>query len=259
VRILFIGDIFGKPGRKAVRKLLPGLRQQHAPDVVIANGENMAGGAGITRDTAREMFDLGIAVLTTGNHVWDQREAIEYLAEDVPILRPINYPPGVPGSGCIEIEVGKHRLAVINVQGRVFMRPLDDPFRAMDDLLAQLRDTNHILVDLHAEATGEKQALAFHLDGRVSAVVGTHTHVTTADARVLPKGTAYITDVGMVGPLDSVIGVQPGPVIQRYMTQMYHRHETARGPVAFNAVLIDIDDVTGKATDITLVQHVVSP
>jgi metallophosphoesterase (TIGR00282 family) len=259
VRILLCGDVVGRSGREAVLRHLPALRQQLSLDFVIVNGENAAHGFGITDKIAREFYESGVDVITTGNHVWDQREAIEYLAEDVPILRPINYPPGVPGSGCIEIEVGKHCLAVVNVQGRVFMRPLDDPFRAMDDLLPHLRDTSHILVDLHAEATGEKEALAFHLDGRVSAVVGTHTHVPTADARVLPKGTAYITDVGMVGPLDSVIGVQPGPVIQRYMTQMYHRHETARGPVAFNAVLIDINDVTGRATNISLLQDVVSP
>jgi len=258
MRILFIGDIVGKPGRRAVRQLLPRLRKEHGPDVVIANGENMAGGAGITRDTAREMFELGVAVLTTGNHVWDQREAIDYLADEPLVLRPLNYPPGVPGSGCVEVEVGKQRLAVINVQGRVFMRTLDDPFRAVDRVLAELNGTRHILIDVHAEATGEKEALGYFLDGRVSAVVGTHTHVPTADARVLPRGTAYITDVGMVGPQESVIGVDPASVIQRYMTQMYHRHEVAKGPIAFNAVLIDVDDESGRATEIKLIQHVVA-
>lgn len=254
MRVLFIGDIVGKPGRRAVRHLLPRLRAEHAPDVVIANGENLAAGAGITPETAREMFKLGIAVLTTGNHVWDRREIIDYLSEGPPILRPLNYPPGAPGTGCIEIEAGGNVLTVVNVQGRVFMRPLDDPFRSMDALLSQLSEPRAIFVDMHAEATGEKEALGFYLDGRVSAVVGTHTHVPTADARVLPKGTAYITDVGMVGPRDSVIGVEVEPVIQRYITQMYHRYDVARGPVMFNAVLVDIDDSSGHATDIRLLQ-----
>lgn len=257
MRILFIGDIVGKPGRRAVRRLLPGLRRQLQPDVILANGENMAGGAGITRETAREMFGLGIAALTTGNHVWDQREALEYLAEGPPVVRPANYPPGAPGRGCLDLRVGETTLAVVNVQGRVFMRALDDPFRAMDAVLADLGETRHIFVDLHAEATGEKEALAFYLDGRVSAVVGTHTHVPTADARVLPKGTAYITDVGMVGPRDSVIGMDPEPVIARYLSQMYHRYEVARGPVMFNAVAVDVDDESGRAQDIRLIQELV--
>jgi len=182
--------------------------------------------------------------------VWDQREAIEYLAEDVPVVRPLNYPPGVPGTGCIEIDVGSLRLTIVNVQGRIFMRPLDDPFRAMDALLAEIGERRHIFVDVHAEATGEKQALAFYLDGRVSAVVGTHTHVPTADFRVLSKGTAYITDVGMVGPRDSIIGVDPEPVIQRYLTQMYQRFDVARGPVTFSAVVSDLDDTTARTTAI---------
>jgi 2',3'-cyclic-nucleotide 2'-phosphodiesterase len=258
VRILFVGDIVGKPGRKAVRRLLPQLRRQLDPDVIVANGENLAGGAGITRETAAELLSLGVAVITTGNHVWDHREALEYLAEGVPVVRPLNYPPGVPGQGCVEVTVQDKRLAVINVQGRVFMRMLDDPFRAMDAVLADLEDTHFILVDVHAEATAEKEALGYYLDGKVSAVVGTHTHVPTADARVLPKGTAYITDVGMVGPQDSVIGMDPDPVIERFLTQMYKRFEVAKGPVVFNAVVIDIDDETGKAEDIRLVQDLVA-
>lgn len=258
MRILFIGDIFGKPGRKAVRLLLPSLKESLQPDIILANGENMAGGAGITRETAREMFKLGIAGLTTGNHVWDQREAIEYLSEDPAITRPLNYPPGTPGRGCISIHAGSHELTVINVQGRVFMRSLDDPFRAMDAALAELGDKRHIFVDIHAEATSEKEGLAFYLDGRVSAIVGTHTHVPTADARVLPRGTAYITDVGMVGPQNSIIGMDPDAVIDRFRTQMYHRYEVGRGPVVFNAVVIDIDDATGQAQGIRLVQDVVT-
>lgn len=257
MRILFIGDIVGKPGRKAVRLLLPRLRETYKPDVVLANGENMAGGAGITRDTAEEMFRLGISGLTTGNHVWDQREALEYLGEDVPIVRPINYPPGAPGRGWMDIPVGDETLTVVNVQGRVFMRPLDDPFRGMDAVLEELRDRHYIFVDVHAEATGEKEALSFYLDGRVSAVVGTHTHVPTADFRVLPRGTAYITDVGMVGPLNSVIGVEADGVIQRYLTQMYHRYEVAKGPVSFNAVVIDLN-ADGRATAIERIGETVS-
>lgn len=257
MRILFIGDIFGKPGRRAVRLLLPGLKERLRPDVIIANGENMAGGAGITRDTANEMFRLGIAGLTTGNHVWDQRESLEYLKEDVPIVRPINYPPGAPGRGCMRIPVGGETLAVVNVQGRVFMRALDDPFRAMDAALADLEGCTHILVDMHAEATGEKEALAFYLDGRVSAQVGTHTHVPTADAHVLPGGTAYITDVGMVGPRNSIIGMDPDAVIKRYLSQMFHRYEVATGPVVFNAVSIDLQP-DGRASSIELIQETVT-
>jgi 2',3'-cyclic-nucleotide 2'-phosphodiesterase len=257
VRILFIGDIYGKPGRKAVRHFLPRLREQHRPDVVLANGENMAGGAGITRDTAREMFDLGVDALTTGNHVWDQREAIEYLDQEPRIIRPLNWPPGTPGHGWVEVTVDGDTLTVVNVQGRVFMKSLDDPFRGTDALLNELAGRDKIFIDFHAEATGEKQALGFYLDGRVSAVVGTHTHVPTADARVLPKGTAYITDVGMVGPRDSIIGSDPVPVIERYLTQMYRRLEMGRGPVMFNAVLIDLD-AGGRATSIQLVQDLLS-
>ncbi len=257
MRILFIGDIYGKPGRKAVRHFLPRLRASHAPDVVIANGENMAGGAGITRDTAREMFDLGVDALTTGNHVWDQREALEYLDQEPRIVRPLNWPPGTPGHGWVDVGVEGDTLTVVNVQGRVFMRSLDDPFRGMDAVLAELEGRDKIFVDVHAEATGEKQALGFYLDGRVSALVGTHTHVPTADARVLPKGTAFITDVGMVGPRDSVIGSDPTAIIERYLTQMYRRLEMGRGPVMFNAVVIDLD-VSGKATSIDLVQDLLT-
>ena len=257
MRILFIGDIYGKPGRKAVRHFLPGLRDRYQPDAIIANGENMAGGAGITRDTAREMFDLGIDALTTGNHVWDQREAIEYLDEEPRIVRPLNWPPGTPGRGWTDVSVGGETLTVVNVQGRVFMKSLDDPFRGVDAVLNDFNGNKNIFVDFHAEATGEKQALGFYLDGRVSAVVGTHTHVPTADARVLPRGTAYITDVGMVGPRDSIIGSDPGPIIERYLTQMYRRLEMGRGPIAFNSVFVELDG-DGRSTSITLVQDLLS-
>jgi metallophosphoesterase (TIGR00282 family) len=257
VRILFIGDVYGKPGRKAVRHFLPRLRSSHEPDFVIANGENMAGGAGITRDTAREMFDLGVDALTTGNHVWDQKEALDYLDIEPRILRPLNWPPGTPGHGWVDLSRNEHALTVVNVQGRVFMRPLDDPFRGIDAVLAELDGRDHVFVDFHAEATGEKQAMGFYLDGRVSAMVGTHTHVPTADARVLPNGTAYSTDVGMVGPRDSVIGSEPGPIIERYLTQMYRKLEMGRGPVMFNAVLIDLNEA-GRSTSIALVQDLLA-
>jgi 2',3'-cyclic-nucleotide 2'-phosphodiesterase len=257
VRILFIGDIYAKPGRRAVRLLLPRLRDELQPDVILANGENMAGGAGITQDTAKEMFRLGIAALTTGNHVWDQREAIEYLPTEPRILRPANWPPGTPGHSCITLDVGDERLAVVSLQGRVFMRALDDPFRTIDGVLAEIEGQTHIFVDFHAEATAEKQAMAFYLDGRVSALVGTHTHVQTADARVLAKGTGYVTDVGFVGPRDSVIGSDPDPVIRRHLTQMFHRMDTAKGPVTFSAVLVDLD-ASGRCTAIrTLNEEVV--
>lgn len=254
MRILFIGDIVGKPGRQAVRQLLPELRRRCRPDVVVANGENMAAGAGITQDTAKEMFRQNIAILTGGNHAFDRREAIEYVGAEPRIVRPVNYPPGTPGRGWTDVMVGAVPLVVVNLQGRVFMRTLDDPFRAMDALLDELPNRTHILVDLHAEATAEKQALALYLDGRVSAVVGTHTHVPTADARVLPHGTAYITDVGMTGPVDSVIGMKADAVIERFKTQMFHRYEVAGGRTVLCAVLIELN-ASGRATDIELVQE----
>jgi metallophosphoesterase (TIGR00282 family) len=195
--------------------------------------------------------------LTTGNHVWDQREAIEYLDQEPRIVRPLNWPPGTPGRSWVDVTVDGETLTVVNVQGRVFMKSLDDPFRGIDALLNELEGRDKIFVDFHAEATGEKQALGFYLDGRISALVGTHTHVPTADAHVLPKGTAYITDVGMVGPRDSIIGSDPTAIIERYLTQMYRRLEVGRGPVMFNSVLIDLG-VDGRATAIELVQDLLS-
>jgi metallophosphoesterase (TIGR00282 family) len=255
LRILFIGDIVGKPGRKAVRLLLPRLREQYRPDVVIANGENMVGGSGINRETADEMFKLGIAALTTGNHAFHQRDSSDLFKTEPRILRPLNYPPGAPGNGCIELMVGDERLVVVCIQGRVFLPPLDDPFRAMDSLLADLGNPSHVFVDFHAEATAEKSAFGLYLDGRVSAVVGTHTHIPTADGRVLPKGTAYITDVGMAGPRDSVIGMDADPVIKRFLTQMFHRYQVAGGATVVNAVLVELNQ-DGRGEEIRLVQEV---
>ena len=243
MRILLIGDIIGKPGRKAVRRLVPGLRQQYGLDLVIANGENAASGLGITSDCAEELLASGIDVITSGNHIWEYKEIFPYLDSDHPILRPLNYPKGVPGRGCL---VWKEKLLIVNLIGRVFIGNFDCPFRTMDRLLAEYPRLP-IVIDFHAEATSEKMALGWYLDGRVSAVLGTHTHVGTVDARILPGGTAYITDLGMVGPRQSVIGDDINAVLQRFLTQMHHRLTVGRGTVIFNSVMVDLDDTNGKA------------
>jgi metallophosphoesterase (TIGR00282 family) len=245
VLILAIGDIVGRPGRRAISQLLPGLRQQYNLDLVIANAENVAGGVGLTPDTARELLSDGVDVLTSGNHIWAQKEIIPYLDGELPILRPLNYPPGVPGKGYI--VVGK--VAVVNLIGRTFIGDFDCPFRAMDQLLAKLEE-KIIIVDFHAEATSEKVAMGRYLDGRVSAVLGTHTHVGTIDAQLLPQGTAYVSDIGMSGPIDSVIGDDTEAVIQRFLTQMPNRLGVGKGKTALNAILVGVDDDTGKATSI---------
>jgi hypothetical protein len=245
VLILAIGDIVGRPGRRAVSQLLPGLRQQYGLDVVIANGENAAGGIGLTLSTARELFDSGVDVLTSGNHIWAQKEIIPYLDGEMPILRPLNYPPGVPGKGHIAIG----QAAVVNLMGRTFIGDFDCPFRAMDQLLAEL-EQRVIIVDFHAEATSEKMAMGRYLDGRVSAVLGTHTHVGTIDAQILPQGTAYVTDIGMTGPLDSVIGDDAEAVIQRFLTGMPHHLSVGKGKPVLNAIMVKVDDESGLATSI---------
>ncbi len=243
--ILAIGDIVGRPGRRAVSQLLPGLRQQYGLDLVIANGENAAGGLGLTSTTAKELFDAGVDVLTSGNHIWAQKEIIPYLDGEMPILRPLNYPPGVPGRGHIAIG----RVAVVNLMGRTFMGDFDCPFRAMDQLLAELEQPI-IIVDFHAEATSEKVAMGRYLDGRVSAVLGTHTHVGTIDSQVLPQGTAYVTDLGMTGPIDSIIGDDAEAVIQRFLTRMPHRLSVGKGKTALNAIMVGVADDTGRAMSI---------
>ncbi len=258
MRLLFIGDIFGRPGRTIVRQHVQQLVSEHKVELVIANAENSAGGFGLTPPIAEELFELGIDVLTTGNHVWDKREIIEYF-NDVDsdrysqirrVLRPANYPAGTPGVGMYE---GKTRTgvpyAVVNLQGRVFMASIDDPFRVADDLLKQIK-AKVVFVDIHAEATSEKVALGFYLDGRVTAVVGTHTHVPTADDRILPKGTAYQTDVGMTGPYDSVIGVDKDMIIQRFLTNLPMRFEPATGDVRLCGTLVECDEATGRALSI---------
>lgn len=257
MRILFIGDIFGRPGRTIVRERLPGLVREHAIDLIIANGENAAAGFGITPNLAEDLFELGIDVITTGNHVWDKREIVEYFEsangnEHSPsrrLLRPANYPAGMPGWGLYEGCKGNVNYAVINLQGRVFMASNDDPFRVADQLLKTIK-AKVIFVDIHAEATSEKIALGWYLDGRVTVLVGTHTHIPTADERVLPGGTAYITDVGMSGPYDSVIGVQKELVVGKFLNNMPVRFEAATGDVRLCAVVVDCDPNTGRATSI---------
>ena len=257
VRILFIGDIFGRPGRTIVRDNLKGLVRDHHIDLVLANGENAAAGFGITPALAEDLMELGIDVMTTGNHIWDKREIVDYfLAANGDqnsiarrILRPANYAPSLPGWGVYEGAKNDVPYAVINLQGRVFMATNDDPFRKADELLRAIK-AKIIFVDMHAEATSEKMALGWYLDGRVTAVVGTHTHVPTADERVLPGGTAYITDVGMTGPYESVIGVRKDQIIERFLNNMPMRFEPATGDTRLCAVVVDSDQATGKARSI---------
>jgi metallophosphoesterase (TIGR00282 family) len=257
MRILFIGDIFGRPGRMIVKDRLPGLVSQFAIDLIIANGENAAAGFGITPALAEDLFELGIDVITTGNHVWDKREIVDYFesADGSPhrparrLLRPANYPSGMPGWGLYQGQKKDVSYAVINLQGRVFMASNDDPFRVVDQLLKEIT-AKVVLVDIHAEATSEKISMGWYLDGRVTVVVGTHTHIPTADERVLPGGTAYITDVGMSGPYDSVIGVQKELVVSKFLNNMPVRFEPATGDVRLCAVVVDCDAATGRARKI---------
>ena len=252
MNILMVGDIFAESGRAALAKLLPQLRHAHAIDLTVVNIENAAGGFGVTPQIARSCLEqLGVDVLTSGNHIWDKKEIIEYIAKENLLLRPANFPAGTPGSGHITVKAGPHRVGVLNLMGRVFMNPIDCPFRKADEIIEELRrDTPIILVDMHSEATSEVVALGWYLDGRVSAVVGTHRHVQTADERVLPGGTAYITDLGMTGPVDSVIGVDKDIIIQRFLTQMPVRFEPAKGPAALRGVVIAVDPETGRASSI---------
>lgn len=247
MRLLMIGDVVGRPGRRAVRTLLPRLRHEYSIDLVIANGENAAGGFGLTVETAEELLACGVDVITSGNHIWDRREIIAHLDCELPILRPMNYPEGVPGRGYLLIG----ETVVVNAMGRVFMTPLPCPFRAMDALLEEWaeRKPGVVIVDFHAEATSEKQAFAWYLDGRVGAVLGTHTHVATADARILPRGTAFVTDVGMTAPRDSVIGNDPEVVMERFLKQIPQRLTVPGGPVIFNSVLVEFDG-QGRALSI---------
>ncbi|MEE9285778.1 MAG: TIGR00282 family metallophosphoesterase [Dehalococcoidia bacterium] len=255
MRILMMGDVVGKPGRRGIQKLLPELREELGVDLAIANAENAAGGLGLTPETAQELYGAGVDVLTTGNHTWAKKEIIPYLDTEAPIVRPANFPPGTPGRGYL---LYKDAL-IVSVIGRVFMQPADDPFRIVDQVLdAVANRARVIIVDCHAEATSEMGAMGWYLDGRVSAVLGTHTHVGTVDARVLPKGTAFITDVGMVGPRDSVIGNGVDEVLERFLTPMHVRLTVPSGVVSFNAVLVDVDDETGLAHSIDRIDREVA-
>lgn len=248
LNVLFIGDIVGKLGRRTVAAVLPEVKAAHAIDFVIANGENTAGGRGLTPATAAELFDMGVDVITSGNHIWENREIYPSLDSDPRILRPMNYPDEAPGTGVYQ----RDGIAVLNAMGRTFMGiNIDDPFRSLDRAIDELDDTRMIFVDFHAEATSEKIALGHYLDGRVSAVVGTHTHVPTSDTRVLPGGTAYVTDLGMVGAINSVLGMETKPVIEKFLTQLPTRFGPVdKGPAAFNAVLVRVDSDSGRATGI---------
>jgi 2',3'-cyclic-nucleotide 2'-phosphodiesterase len=252
LKILFIGDIVGSPGRKIVHDRLADILAQREVDLCIANGENSASGFGITPRLAEELFASGIEVLTGGNHIWDRKEILDFFPHEPRLLRPANFPNGAPGKG---LFIGRAKngvgFAVLNLQGRTFMTPLDDPFRAANAELAKIpADVRVILVDMHAEATSEKQAMGWYLDGKVSAVIGTHTHVATADERVLPGGTAVITDVGMTGPHDSVIGMEKSGILQRFLDGMPARFSVAEGDIQMNSVRIDVDESTGRARSI---------
>lgn len=254
MKILVMGDVIGKPGREAVKEILPRLRDEYGITLAIANGENAAGGIGLTPGTAQELFDSGIDVITTGNHVWAHHEVIPYLDSAAAVIRPLNYPPMTPGRGYWI----KDNIMVVNIIGRTFVGDFDCPFRAMDKLLGELdRKPAVIIVDFHAEATSEKVAMGRYLDGRVSAVLGTHTHIGTIDACILPKGTAYVTEIGMVGPINSVIGVEVSAVIDRFLTQIPKRFSVAKGQVSFDAIVVEATDNSGKAIDIKRVRQVV--
>jgi metallophosphoesterase (TIGR00282 family) len=260
VRCMVIGDIIGKPGRQATLHVLPDLRREYRLDLVIANGENVAAGLGLTPSLADELLDGGIDVLTSGNHIWDRREIYGYLETDRPVLRPLNYPDAAPGRGwLVHRTPGGTEVAVVNAMGRVYMNQLDSPFSALDALLDGAAEPLPPvrIVDFHCEITSEKNAMGWYLDGRVSAVLGTHTHVPTADARLLPKGTAYISDVGMTGPRDSIIGMTVDSVLPRFLQHLPTRFQVAEGPVSFNAVVVEADAATGRATEITQVQRLI--
>ncbi|CAO0822745.1 2',3'-cyclic-nucleotide 2'-phosphodiesterase [Desulfarculales bacterium] len=256
IRLLFIGDVFGSPGRRCLEVLLPSLRHRLAVDLVVVNAENAAGGLGVNDRQAREMFLQGVDVITTGNHVWKQRDLLPLLDSEPHLLRPANYPEGSPGQGYVRARLKNGvAVAVVNLEGRTFMSSLNCPFATLEALLANpLRGTNVVCVDMHAEATSEKQALAWHFDGRVSAVMGTHTHVQTADERILPLGTAFITDLGMTGPQESVIGIEPTAAISRFLSQRPQKFQVAKRDPWLQGALVEVDEVTGKAKSIERVR-----
>ncbi len=252
VKILFISDIVGKPGRQAVSMELHRLVDRYAIDMVIANGENAAGGFGLTEDVAKELFGLGIHVITSGNHIWDKRDSYDFINREKRVVRPANYPEGAPGRGSVVVTTpAGSKVAVLNLEGRAFMNNLECPFRMADTMISRLiEETPILIVDFHAEATSEKLALGWYLDGRVSAVIGTHTHVQTGDETLLPGGTAYITDAGMTGSFDSVIGIKKELAIEKFLTQIPVRFEVAKKDIRLNAVVLEINEKSGKACGI---------
>jgi metallophosphoesterase (TIGR00282 family) len=251
-RLLFVGDIVGRPGRELIRQGLRGIVEHHQIDAVIANAENSAAGFGITREIGDQLLEWGVDVMTSGNHIWDKKEALDYIGVEPRLLRPANFPAGAPGRGSYLLRTRDNvSIGVVNVMGRVFMVSIDDPFAVVLREIEALRQRARIIfVDFHAEATSEKIAMGWHLDGKVTAIVGTHTHVQTADERILPKGTAYLTDVGMTGPHDSIIGVEVSAALARFLTAMPQKFETATGNPRLNAVIVDANEETGLATDI---------
>lgn len=257
MNILFIGDIVGSPGRQAVKELVPKLREEFKLDFIIANAENAAGGSGITQPVAGELFMSGVSVLTSGDHIWKKRDIFDIIDQDSRILRPLNFPEGVPGRGIGVYTVpGDKKICVINLQGRVFMEPLECPFKAARRAIEELpKDVRIVIVDMHAEATSEKVALGWYLDGMASAVLGTHTHIQTADAKILPGGCAYITDVGMTGPYDSVIGRKVENVLARFLSSVPQRFEVAQENLQLHAVVVSVDEVSGKAESIVSLQR----
>ena len=257
MKILFIGDIVGSPGRNAIKTLVPRIKKEKKIDLVVANGENAAGGSGLTPRLAEELFGYGVEVITSGDHIWKRREIVETLDSDDRILRPLNYPKGTPGFGATVVKTKKGvKVGVMNLTGRTFMEPVECPFRTAKEKCSELKkETPIIIIDFHAEATSEKIALAWYLDGSASAVAGTHTHVQTADERIFPKGMAYITDLGMTGPHDSVIGRKVEQILTRFITQLPTRFEMAEENVQLQGVVIDIDEKTGKAKSIERVQE----
>lgn len=262
MRILFLGDIVGEPGRKSVIKFLENIQKEYSIDFTIVNGENSAGGRGITPKIANDLFKAGVDVITTGDHVWDQRELAEHFEKEDRILRPINYPEGAPGSGLILVDTPQGKLAVLNAQGRTFMgQALENPFLILEETVDEIIDygTKMIFLDFHAETTSETIAMGYHLDGKVSAVVGTHTHVQTADERILPKGTAHLTDAGMCGPETSVLGRSVESIVYRFKSSLPTRFPVAKGPVRLCGAIVDIDEETGRATQIQRYNRLLEP
>lgn len=259
MNVLMVGDIVGRTGRRVVKEVIRNYRKKYRVDFVIANGENAAGGNGITREIADELFEAGIDFITMGNHTWDKKEILQFIEHEPYLIRPANYPPDTPGKGSAVIKLANQlKIGVINLSGRVFMTPLDCPFRTAEALVKTIaKETSNIIIDFHGEATSEKIAFAWYMDGKVSAVIGTHTHVQTADERILPQGTGYITDVGMTGPQNSVLGVQTDLVIQKFLTQMPVRFEVAEGTAQLNGLFLRIDEKTGKTILVERINQII--